>query len=110
MAHNFPDLLAVARMIAVHRAPRADGLLRHKLASFQPLVCVSFQLPAFLAEAVFLPVLIPANQCNHQRDGLFFCVEHVFSFHEGAILAYLSKLRSHLQERASFVLELSNNL
>jgi len=88
IAHYFTHLLAIIGFVAVHRAFGTDGLLRHKLAAFQPLVGISLQLAALLTQALFVPVFIPAVQTKHERDRFFLSVQNLFS-HEATILAHL---------------------
>lgn len=89
ITHHFADLLAVVRLVAVHRALSADWLLRHKLAVFQPLVRVNLQLAAILTQLFYLLVFVVAIQSKHERDRFFFGVQNLIFFHEATILAHL---------------------
>ncbi len=87
--HNFAHLLAVVRLIAVHRAFGTDRLLGQKMAVFQPLVRISLQLSAILTQPLFLPMLVVAIQKKHEGDCLFLGVQNLRFFHEATILAHL---------------------
>ena len=72
IAHHRPDLLAPKSLIAMHRAFRADGLVRPEPASLQPLRGIVAQLHASGARRPLRSVVIPAVAGDHCRNGLGF--------------------------------------
>ena len=106
ITHHLTYLLAVVRLVAMHRTFGTDWLLRHERADFQPLVRVRLQLTAFLAQPFFLPVHIPAVQSKHEGDCFFLGVQNLLFIHEGTILTHLQRIAPGKSEQVRFFLSI----
>jgi hypothetical protein len=78
-SHHFFDFFAIFRFIAMNRTVLTERFILFKLAMFQPLVGIVFQLLAIRAQSVPFAVFETAIDTQHFGNGFLLAVIHYLS-------------------------------
>jgi len=77
--HYFPYFIPHLRLVAVHPAAAARGLILPENAFIQFCLTVLAEAPAFITQPVF-PMMLAAIMLNHKSNNAFFILNPVFCF------------------------------
>ena len=72
MPHYHPDLLSHVRLVAMHRALGAGGLVLPERTSVETNQCIVPELTTFEAKLTLAPMVIAAIEADHGLNGFAF--------------------------------------
>ena len=70
--HHCPNLLSHVRLVTMHRALGARGLVFPERTSVKTSQCIVQKLSAFMAEFTLAPMVIVAIEADHRFNGFAF--------------------------------------